>query len=115
ALVRVAGLRRWRRLGSRRRCRRCRPRGEGARHAVDERVGVGQVVGVVAPEAARRPAQHGRPDVLCPRQGVVLAALVYTGGIRVPLVRGGGQCLLRGLVADGGGGQDSGRVVADGG
>src|SRR5438094_5665469 len=55
ALVRVAGLRRWhfdrwRRLGSRR-----RPRAEGARHAIDERVGVGQVIRVVTPEATGRP------------------------------------------------------------
>src|SRR5712691_9121827 len=113
ALVRVAGLRRWRRLGSRRWCRRCRPRGKGARYAVDEGVGVGQVVGVVAPEAARRPAQHGRPDVLCPGQEVVVADLVYTGGLRVPLVRGAGQCLLHELVPDRSGAHEPGRVVAE--
>src|SRR2546425_2652146 len=118
ALVRVVGLRRGRRgcrLGSRRRYRRCGPRGEGAGHAVDERVGVSQLIRVVAPETARRPAKQGRPHVLGSREEVVVADLVHAGGLRVPLVGGRRQRLLHELVPDRGGAHDPGRVEARGG
>src|SRR4029077_10230413 len=71
----------------------CRRRGrspEGAGDAVDQRVGVGQVIGVIAPEATCRPRQHGGPDVLGAWQEIVVANLVHAGRLRVPLVGRGG-------------------------
>src|SRR5438552_879332 len=86
---------------------------EHARHAIDQRVGVGEVVGVVAAKAAGRPAQNRRANVLGAGQEVVVADLVNPGRLGIPLVGGAGQRLLHELVPDRRCANDPGRVVAE--
>src|SRR3989440_4944226 len=84
-------------------------------HAIDQRVGPGKAVGIVAPEPADGPAQDLGADIFSAGKEVVGANLVHAGRHRVPLVRSAGQRLLHELVPDGSRSDDTGGVVAEGG
>src|SRR5437762_3383046 len=86
---------------------------EGAGHPVHQDVVVAEAVGVVAPEPAGGPTQHEGSNILGPGQEVIVADLMHTGWLHIPLVRCAGQRLLHELVPNGGGADDTGGVVAE--